>query len=162
MQNYHPNATTNLHTRELINNNNANSSNKELSIRFAISTNTISKWRSRDFLEDKSSKPHTIKYALTDTEKALIKSIRISSWDAIDQIWETLFLVNNEISRSSVYRCLVDNKINRIPEEQKEKAKKFKEYDPGFIHIDVTYFPKFNGEANYLYVAIDRCTRHVL
>ena len=43
--------------------------------------------------------------------------------------------------------------------EQKEKAKKFKEYEPGFLHIDVTYLPKFDGHKYYLFVAIDRATR---
>ena len=46
-----------------------------------------------------------------------------------------------------------------MPEEKKEQAKKFKEYEPGYLHIDVTYLPKLNGIKYYLYVAIDRATR---
>ena len=53
-------------------------------------------------------------------------------------------------------------KINQIPQEKKDKAKKFKEYEPGFLHIDVTYLPKFNGKSTYLFVAIDRCTRAMI
>ena len=41
----------------------------------------------------------------------------------------------------------------------KEKAYKFKEYEPGYIHVDVTYFPKIDGKKQYLYVGIDRATR---
>ncbi|MGC3978417.1 MAG: hypothetical protein QM751_09455 [Paludibacteraceae bacterium] len=63
------------------------------------------------------------------------------------------------ISRSSVYRCLVKNGINKVPQEQKDKAKKFKSYQPGYLHIDVACLPKFNGESAYLFVAMDRATR---
>ncbi|MGC9152013.1 MAG: IS481 family transposase, partial [Microbacter sp.] len=62
---------------------------------------------------------------------------------------------NKAISRSSVYRCLSKNNINKVPEEQKDKAKKFKAYDPGYLHMDVTYLPQFNGKKKYLFVAID-------
>ena len=53
---------------------------------------------------------------------------------------------------------MVAENLNKVPEEQKEKAKLFKEYEPGYLHIDVTYLPKFETK-NYLYVAIDRATR---
>ena len=36
---------------------------------------------------------------------------------------------------------------------------KFKEYNPGFLHLDVTYLPKINVVSIYLFVAIDRATR---
>jgi transposase InsO family protein len=71
-----------------------------------------------------------------------------------------MMLVSDErVSRSSIYRCLKRNGINRLPFEHREKAKKFKEYIPGFLHIDVTYLPKLEGSAAYLFVAIDRATR---
>ena len=46
-----------------------------------------------------------------------------------------------------------------MPVAQKEKAKIFKAYQPGYLHFDVTYMPKFNKIGSYLYVAIDRATR---
>jgi transposase-like protein len=100
-----------------------------------------------------------IRYALSDLERALAISLRTSSWVSIDEVWENLLEVNPKISRSSVYRCFVKENIHQIPQEKKEKAKKFKEYEPGYLHIDVTYLPKFNGKSCYLFVAIDRCTR---
>ena len=54
---------------------------------------------------------------------------------------------------------MVAFEINRVPEEKKEKAKRFKEYEPGYLHIDVTYLPKLDGIKYYLFVAIDRATR---
>ena len=49
--------------------------------------------------------------------------------------------------------------INNVPQEKKDIAKKFKAYKPGYLHIDVTYLPKFEGQSYYSFVAIDRATR---
>lgn len=103
-----------------------------------------------------------IEYALNPLQTALVLSLRKSTWVSIDEVWETMLVENSKISRSSIYRTLKRENINKIPEEKKEKAKKFKEYEPGFLHIDVTYLPKFNGKSYYLFVAIDRCTRAMI
>ena len=160
MQNYHSNATTNINIRTQIQNNSER--NSDLAIRFGVSKQTISKWKNRGFTKDKSSKPLNIEYALTELETALIVSLRKSSWMPIDEIWEGLLTINPDTSRSSVHRTLVRENINKIPEEKREQAKKFKEYDPGYLHIDVTYLPKFDAKKIYLYVAIDRCTRTMM
>jgi len=41
--------------------------------------------------------------------------------------------------------------------------KTFKDYEPGFVHIDIKYLPQMPDETarRYLFVAIDRCTRWV-
>jgi transposase-like protein len=156
-QSYHTNAKTNLHIRAELQNN--CSSNSELALRFKTSRQTISKWRNRNFTQDVSCKPLNIQYALSDLERSIVISLRKSSWVSIDDVWENMLEINSKISRSSVYRCFVKENINQIPVEEREKAKKFKEYEPGYLHIDVTYLPKFNGKASYLFVAIDRCTR---
>ncbi len=46
--------------------------------------------------------------------------------------------------------------------KKRDIAKKLKEYEPRYLHIDVTYLPKFNGKSYYLFVAIDRCTRAMI
>lgn len=46
--------------------------------------------------------PLNIQYSLTDMEKALIISLRTTSWASIDEVWETLLEINPKISRSSV------------------------------------------------------------
>ena len=47
------------------------------------------------------------------------------------------------------------------PEEKPQKT--FKDYEPGFIHIDIKYLPRMPDEEQrkYLFVAIDRATRWV-
>jgi transposase InsO family protein len=154
---YHSNAKTNINIRQQIQT--SSKTNLDLAIQFNTSSQTVSKWKNRDVVKDLSSRPLNISYALTDLEKTIIKSLRTSTWLALDEVWETLLVDNPTISRSSVYRLFVAENINQVPEEKKEKAKKFKEYQPGYLHIDVTYLPKFEGKSNYLFVAIDRCTR---
>ncbi|SDD11612.1 hypothetical protein SAMN05216323_108617, partial [Williamwhitmania taraxaci] len=65
-QEYHSNATTNLHMRLDINK--SNLTNLMLANKFGISEPTVSKWKNRAIFEDKSSRPHTIHYALNDFE----------------------------------------------------------------------------------------------
>jgi transposase-like protein len=157
MQIYHSNAATNINNRLVIQNNSG--TNLQLAVRFNTSEQTISKWRNRDFVEDKSCKPNNIQYALTDLQKAIIISLRKSTWMPLDEVWEAVLETNSTISRSSVHRCFVAENINKVPAEKKEIAKKFKEYAPGYLHIDVSYLPKFNSKSYYLFVAIDRATR---
>lgn len=156
-QEYHSNASTNVHVRLEISK--SNLTNLELANKYNISEPTVSKWKNRENFEDKSSRPHTIHYALNDFEKTLISTIRRSTWLSLDEILDMVMITNPSITRSVVYRTFVLEKINKVPEKEKDKAKKFKEYEPGYLHIDVTYMPKFDGIKFYLFVAIDRATR---
>ncbi len=155
--NRHSNAKTNVNNRQQIQK--CSDTNKTLATRFNISKQTVSKWKNRAFVEDVSSCPKNIKYALSEVEIALLISIRRSSWLPLDEVFETLLEQNPKITRIAVYRCFVKNQINTVPQQQKDKAKKFKAYEPGYLHLDVTYLPKLNGKSAYLFVAIDRATR---
>ena len=120
---YHTNATTNINIREQIQNN-FSFSNEELAKRFSISTQTVYKWKKRDFQTDVCSRPKNINYSLSDAEQALLVSIRSAAWFSLDEVWEMLLTKNSEITRSSVYRCFKRNNINTIPKQEKEKLKK--------------------------------------
>ena len=157
---YHSNASTNINIRTQLQKSSA--TNYELATKFDISEQTVSKWRNRSFIQDASCKPLNIQYSLTDLEKAIAISLRKSTWLPLDEVWELLLELNSEISRSSIYRTFKNEQINTVPQEKREIAKKFKEYEPGYLHIDVTYLPKFNGKSYYLFVAIDRCTRTMI
>lgn len=157
-QTYHSNAKTNIHIRGQIQAE-LSLSTKEIAGKFNISGATVSKWKNRDFTNDASCAPKNIAYALNELERALIVSLRSASWLPLDEIFELLLAQKPTISRSAVYRCLVCNQLNQLPVEEKEKAKKFKAYAPGYLPVDVTYMPKFNKVGSYLFVAIDRATR---
>ena len=159
-QGYHTNAKTNMHSREIIQQ--SNLTNIELAERFEINEKTVSKWKNRDDLTDKSSRPHTVKRSLTDLEREVIRVVRTLTWIELDDLVDSVLPSIPKANRSNVYRTLRAFDINRVPEEKKEQAKKFKEYEPGYLHIDVTYLPKLEGIKYYLYVAIDRATRLML
>ena len=154
---YHSNARTNQHVREIIQE--SELTNVELANRYSVNVKTIAKHRNRDFIEDKSSRSNKIHYALTPLEKELIRVVRTLTWMELDDLTDTVVDVIPNANRSNVYRTLKAFDISRVPVEQKAKAKKFKEYEPGYLHIDVTYLPKFDGQKYYLFVAIDRATR---
>lgn len=154
---YHSNARTNQYVREIIQK--SNLTNTELAAKYNVNIKTISKWRNREFLEDKSSRPDNINYTLTPLDKELIRVVRTLTWMELDDLTDTIADVIPKANRSNVYRTLKAFDISRVPVEQKAKAKKFKEYEPGYLHIDVTYLPKFKGQKYYLFVAIDRATR---
>ena len=156
-QMYHSNATTNIRLRSEINN--SDLSYTELSSKYGVSEKTIYKWKNRKHFKDKSSRPTTIHYALSELEMLIAVELRNITWWSLDEITEAVNPVEPEKIRSAVYRSFVREGVNQVPEKEKEKAKKFKEYDPGFLHIDVTYLPKINGVKYYLFVAIDRATR---
>ncbi len=154
---YHSNASTNRHVREIIQK--SDLANVELANMYSINVQTVSKWRNRDYQEDKSSKPNTIHYALSDLDKELIRVVRTLTWMELDDLVNCVSQNIPKANRSNVYRTIRALKISQVPQEQKEQAKKFKEYKPGFLHIDVTYLPKLDGQKYYLFVAIDRATR---
>ena len=154
---YHSNSTTNVRLRSEINK--SNFSYSVLASQYGVSENTIGKWKNRIEFEDKSSRPHTIHYSLSDIEMLIAIKLRVLTWWSLDEITEAVNPLEPEKIRSAVYRTFVREGINTVPEKEKEKAKKFKEYDPGYLHIDVTYLPKINGVKYYLFVAIDRATR---
>lgn len=156
-QAYHSNATTNLHLRTEINK--SNLSNCILAEKYNTSINTIGKWKNRDSLVDKSSRPATVHYSLSDLDQLIATELRVLTWSSLDEIAEVIDPENPLTVRSAIYRTFVREGVNRVPQKQKDKAKKFKEYDPGYLHIDVTYLPKINGIKYYLFVAIDRATR---
>ncbi|MFT5951075.1 MAG: transposase-like protein, partial [Francisella sp.] len=106
-----------------------------------------------------SSRPHNINYALTELEKDIIASIRRSTWSPLDDLSETIQINFPHAKRSVIYESLKSRGVNTVPVEKKKEAAKFKEYEPGFLHVDVTYLPKLNGTKYYLFVAIDRATR---
>ena len=111
-QSYHSNATTNINIRHQIQSN-FSFSNEKLALRFGISKQTVSKWRNRDFTTDASSAPLNIAYALNEVETALVISIRTAAWLPLDEVFESVLAQNSSISRSSVYRCFLKNKINK-------------------------------------------------
>lgn len=88
----------------------------------------------------------------------------------IDLPYITRQYINPDVSRSGIASLLKREGMARledvIPKTEGEaiSAKKtFKDYEPGFVHVDIKYLPQMPDETSrrYLFVAIDRATRWV-
>ncbi len=71
------------------------------------------------------------------------------------------------VSRSGLDRCLRRHGMGNLRDLTqpcpRPAHQPFQDYEPGFLHIDVTYLPQMPGESQRrsLFVAIDRATRWV-
>ena len=121
------------------------------------STRTVWKWVNNNSLESKSSAPKKPKRVYTLLQIYALYALRRYRDLSIDNCKDMLeeeYSVN--MSRSLIWNYL---KYWWFTKKKKRVTKKFKEYDPWYIHIDISYGPKFNWKKYYIYVAIDRATR---
>ena len=58
--------------------------------------------------------------------------MRTLTWLELDDLVDSVLPSIPKANRSNVYRTLRDFDVNRVPEEKKEQAKQFKEYEPGY------------------------------
>jgi hypothetical protein len=145
-------------------------SERKLSEKYGISGSTFRKWKYLDMAEDFSHRPHNPHATLTAAEEAVVAELRKTLLPPPD---DPLVVVREflhpDMSRSAPDRRLrrhgISNLEKMIPKEENEKnhRKTFKDYDPGFVHVDIKYLPRMPDEASrkYLFVGIDRATRWV-
>ena len=112
-QTYHSNAKTNVHYRSEIKK--SDLSNLQLSEKYQISLNTVSKWKNRKSPEDKSSKPYNIKYSLSELDMLIAIELRVLTWWALDEITEAVNPIAPEKIRSAVYRTFVFRRFSIFP-----------------------------------------------
>ena len=114
---------------------------RALAEEMAISVGTVHRWRNRTSPEDNSCRPHDVQYAFDEAEQALILSLRQKGLP-LDDLVDLLLQPLPEAKRSSVYRLLDRNGVSRLPKKgeqptgQEDKHGQFKDYGPGFVHID--------------------------
>ena len=168
MSQVHPLARTTPRTRAEINASQA--SIRALSERYNVSRGTARKWKRRHDVQDRSHRPHTLNTTLTPGEEAVVVELRRTLLLPLDDLVAiTHEFINPAASRSGLDRCLrrygVSNlkKLQTQTEGQPAPKKTFKDYEPGFLHIDIKYLPRMPDEfrGRYLFVAIDRATRWV-
>jgi transposase len=157
----HANATTTPRIRAYIQKSAA--SNSALARELGIHSRTVARWKARQEITDRSTRPHRLNTSLTPWEEALVVELRRSLALPLDDIVETMRrCLNPELSRSAVHRCLQRHGISARLTPKKAPAAVFHTDNPaGFVHIDVKYLPPLNRRRSYAYVAIDRATRFV-
>ncbi len=164
---HHPNARTTVKVRREICLSKLGT--KDASLKFNVHENTIRKWRKRG-IEELADRSHatTIKsFTLTEFEQNLIAAIKKITLFGIDDILQILKDFIPNLNRNNLYTTLKQKGLNRNdlfieqPVTEKNKVKKFKSYETGYIHIDIKFLPKIGDQKKYLFVAIDRKSRLV-
>ena len=166
----HPNARTTPAVRVEI----ARSSERPgvLAQRYGVSTETICKWRKRgagDCL-DHSARPHRLPWKASGEERAVVCALRRATNFPLDDLTFVVCHFLPHLNRDSIWRILKAEGLGRRKPTASEHAARgagtFRDYDLGFLHIDIKTLPKLqttDGERRkrYLFVAIDRCSRWV-
>ena len=168
MRSYHPTAKTTYKIRKEIHDNKDGMLKKDLAAKYNISIKTVNKWQSREDFDDAPHGAIKPKRSISELEEYIICEIRKIGLLPLDDLLDVVTELGIKITRSALNRALQRNDLSRLNEyikslepEKIESYKKFNDYEPGFIHIDIKYLPKIEGKQEYLYVAIDRATRVV-
>ena len=165
----HKNARTTPAVRKEIQQSTA--SERELAQRYGLSRATIHKWKQRQSTADASHRPHTLHTTLTPAQEVIVVEVRKSLLLPVDDLLAVVReFMNQEVSRSGLERCLERHGVSNLKALRfvlepatARPVKTFKDYEPGFIYIDIKYLPRMPDESEhrYRYVAIDRATRWV-
>ena len=170
MLHIHPNARTTPATRAEI----ARSTEPSGTVaqRYGVSAETVRKWRKRGAADclDRSARPHQLPWKATEEERAIVCALRRATNFPLDDLTFVVSHFLPHLNRDSVWRILKAEGLNRRPKPVSERPIKgqgtFRDYDLGFIHIDIKHLPKLqtsdrDRRKRYLFVAIDRCSRSV-
>jgi len=164
----HPMARTTPRTRAEIHESQATLA--EVAQAYNISRGTARKWRNRSDHLDRSHRAHELPTTLSPAQELIVMEIRRLCLLPLDDLVSvTREFINVKASRSGISRLLRREGMSKLadllPQQEGEDAPKktFKDYEPGYLHIDIKYLPKMPDEScrRYLFVAIDRATRWV-
>jgi len=160
LQKLHKNAKTNYLIRKRI-----QLSKDTISVlaqKYHLSRLTIRKWKNRESLEDKSSRPDTLRTVLTVEQEDLILFERKKFKKSLEEIYLSLEETIPDLYPMKIYRCLCRYGLSVLPQEllnAERKIKKFRKYARGFLHIDTIIVPKIKGKRYYIFTCIDRVTK---
>ncbi len=143
-----------------------------LARRYGVSAETVRKWRKRGpgNCLDRPARPRRLPWKATEEERAVVCALRRATNFALDDLTFVVAHFLPHLNRDSVWRILRAEGISRWPPPTPGRPKcgqgTFKDYDLGFVHIDIKHMPKLqtaDGERRkrFLYVAIDRRSRSV-
>ena len=141
-----------------------------LAERYGVSTETVRKWRKRgpEGCLDRSSRPRKLPWKASEEERAVVCALRRATGFPLDDLTFVVRHFLPHLDRDNVYRILRAAGLSRrpAPATPERTAAKFKEYELGFVHVDVKHLPKLrtaDGELRkrFLFVAIDRRCRSV-
>lgn len=143
-------------------------SDRQIAKVFNITRATAKKWLKRDDVQDRSHRAHTLNTTLSAAHENIVLALRHSLYLPLDDLlYITRQYINAEVSRSGIARLLKREGMSRledvIPKAEGETLlpkKTFKDYEPGFIHIDLKYLPQMPDENSRRYLFVAPTARH--
>jgi IS30 family transposase len=133
----------------------------QLAKRYGINEKTVIKWRRRQSVEDLPMGPKERRSTiLSPMEEAAIVALRVQARLPLDDVYIALKDMIPHLTRSNLHRCLQRHGISRLPKADREKPKKFKDYEIGYFHIDIAEL-RYEGGKGFLFVAVDRTSKLV-
>jgi transposase-like protein len=134
-----------------------------LAKRLHLNPKTVSKWKKAERITDNPSGAKKVNSVLNEVEQQIICEFRRVTRLSLDDIFISLKPKIPALTRSNLHRCLKRNGLNVLPKEEnteKNKKKKFKDYQIGFVHIDITEV-RVQKMKFQLFVGIDRVSKYV-
>src|SRR5215471_10305496 len=106
----HANATTTPRIRAYIQK--SAISNSALARELGIHSRTVARWKGRQDVLDRSTRPHRLTTTITGWEEALIVELRRSLALPLDDLVEAMRrCINPKLSRSAIHRCLTRHNL---------------------------------------------------
>src|ERR1700675_1628360 len=138
----------------------AKESTRSLAGRYGLNPKTVAKWRQRTTTADAPMGPKVPKSSvLTAAEEAIVVAFRQKTLLPLDDVLGCLKDAIPHLSRSALHRCLQRHGISRVPiEETRERRKRFKTYEIGYVHIDSSELRHADGKL-IMFLAIDRVSK---
>ena len=152
----HSNSKTNPFLRERIRT--SSKSCRQLAEELGVSVSTIHRWKHRDQVHDRSSRPRRVRNSLGPDCVAVALALRKRCL-SLDECLAALQPEFPHVTRASLYRLYGRSGVGRLRSQARKPFQKFKEYKPGFIHIDTFRVPLLQGKKRYCFISIDRATR---
>ena len=122
---------------------NSTLSQAELVRLYNVSRQTIRKWQDRDSVDDVSHRPKTMYTTLTPDQELIVVELRRTLLLPTDDLLSiTREFINPAVSRAGLGRCLRRHGMSDLRDLVREllagtaTKKTFKDYEPGFLHID--------------------------
>jgi transposase InsO family protein len=158
----HARAKTTIATRKEIQD--SKKSIRVLAKEYNVNFKTILKWKNRDDVLDKPFGPKKLRTVLSKEEELAICIFRKSSNLPLDDCFIALKDSIPKLTRSNLHRCLKRNNLSVLPKLEGKviERKKFKDYQIGYFHIDITEITLEKNNKFYLFVAIDRISKFAI
>lgn len=134
----HKNATPTPKTRAMI-----QASDEPMTVlaeRLGVTVETIARWKHRDSVEDRSHTAHRLQTTLSAEQEAIVLFLRKTLGRSLDDLLAVVHeFIHPTITRSALHHMLKRHGVSKREPvgTDKPKARPFKAYVPGFVHVDV-------------------------